>query len=172
MINQKKISRIIVSFCLFSLLFLSACNPQPPSRFESAQQESLDAGNRNTAVDKNAEKGATFNQFFPVSGGEYERVFTQEKSGFVQAKLKRNGEDLAVLAIFDTISNPSAKDDFKNSTDKINGFPVVEKGTNNTAVLVNDRYQVSVKSSNANFDLNQRKEWLSKFDLSNLAKLN
>lgn len=169
--NQHKISRLIISFCLFSLLLLSACSPQPPSRFEQAQQESLDAGNRNTAVDKDAVKGATFNQFFPVSSGEYERVFTQEKSGFVQAKLKRNGEDLATLAIFDTISNPSAKEDFNNATDTINGFPMVEKGTNNTAVLVGDRYQVSIRSSNPNFDLQQRKEWLSKFDLSNLANL-
>ncbi|BAQ64008.1 hypothetical protein [Geminocystis sp. NIES-3709] len=170
--NKKNISRLIISFCLFSLLLISSCSPQPPSRFEQAQQESNNAGNKNIAVDKDAVKGASFNKFFPISSGEYERVFTQEKSGFVQAKLKRNGQDLAVLAIFDTMSNPSAKEDFKNSTDKINGFPVVEKGTNNTAVLVADRYQVSIKSSSTDFDLEQRKDWLSKFDLSNLAKLN
>jgi len=170
--KNKQISRLLISFCLFSLLLISSCSPQAPSRFEQAQQESLDAGNKNTAVSTDAVKGANFNQFFPVSSGEYERVFTQEKSGFVQAKLKRNGTDLAVLAIFDTISNPSAKEDFKNATDKINGFPVIEKGTNNTAVLVADRYQVSIRSSSSDFDLVQRKEWLSKFDLNSLAKLN
>jgi Cu/Zn superoxide dismutase len=169
--KNQKISRLIISFCLFSLLILSSCTNQLPSRFEQAQQESTAAGNKNTAVEKNAVKGATFNQFFPVSSGDYERVFTQEKSGFVQAKLKQNGQDLATLAIFDTISNPSAKEDFKDATDKISGFPVVEKGSNNTAVLVSDRYQVSVKSANSNFTAEQRKEWLGKFDLDNLAQL-
>ncbi|WP_373478531.1 hypothetical protein [Geminocystis sp.] len=169
--KNKKISSFIISFCLFSLLLLSSCTPQPPSRFEGAQQESISAGNKNTAVDKNAVKGATFNQFFPSNSGEYERIFTQEKGGFVQAKLKKNGEDLATLAIFDTISNPSAKDDFKNSTDKINGFPAVQKGSNSTAVLVGDRYQVSIRSSNNDFGIEERKEWLSKFDLNSLSKV-
>ncbi|MBL1209553.1 hypothetical protein [Geminocystis sp. GBBB08] len=169
--KNKKIPHLIISFCLFSLLLLSSCATQPPSRFDQAQQESVAAGNKNTAVDKNAVKGANFNQFFPSNSGNYQRVFTQEKAGFVQAKLKENGQDLATLAIFDTISNPSAKDDFKNSTDKINGFPLIEKGSNNTAVLVANRYQVSVRSANSNFSSEQRKEWLSKFDLTGLSQL-
>jgi hypothetical protein len=169
--KNQKISRFIISFCLFSLLLLSSCASQPPSRFDGAQQESIAAGNKNTAVDKNAVKGAIFNQFFPSNSDEYERVFTQEKAGFVQAKLKKGGEDLATLAIFDTISNPSAKDDFKDASDKINGFPVAEKGSNNTAVLVGDRYQVSIRSANSNFTAEQRKEWLSKFDLNKLSQL-
>ena len=166
--NLKKFPKILISFCLVSLLFLSSCSQQPPSRFEQAQQESLTAGNKNTAVEKEAVKGSQFNQFFPVSSGEYERVFTQEKSGFVQAKLKLNGQDLAILAIFDTISNHSAKSDFDNATEKIKGFPMIEKGTNNTAVLVADRYQVSIRSTNNDFGIEQRKEWLNKFDLTNL----
>ncbi|BAQ60171.1 hypothetical protein GM3708_577 [Geminocystis sp. NIES-3708] len=169
--KNQRISRFIISFCLFSLLFLSSCATEPPSRFDQAQQESTAQGNKNIAVDKKAIKGASFNQFFPPDSGEYERVFTQEKAGFVQAKLKKNGEDLATLAIFDTISNPSAKEDFKNSTDNINGFPALQKGSNNTAVLVGDRYQVSVRSSNNNFTIEDRKEWLSKFDLNGLSKL-
>lgn len=169
--KNQKISSFIISFCLFSLLLLSSCASQPPSRFDGAQQESIAAGNKNTAVDKNAVKGASFNQYFPSNSGEYQRVFTQEKAGFVQAKLKKNGEDLATLAIFDTISNPSAKDDFKSASDKINGFPAVQKGSNNTAVLVADRYQVSVRSANSNFTAEQRKEWLSKFDLNKLSRL-
>lgn len=167
---KHKISRLIVSCSLFFLLTLTACSPQPPSRFEQAQQDSIAVGSKNTAVDKNAVKGGNFNQFFPVSSGDYERVFTQEKTGFVQAKLKFKGQDVATLAIFDTISNPSAKSDFANSTQKIKGFPAVEKGANQTAVLVGDRYQVSIRSSDTNFTAEQRKEWLNKFDLENLAK--
>lgn len=169
--NYRKISRFFLPLCLCLLLTISACASQPPSRFEQAQQDSIAAGNRNTAVEKEAIKGAKFNQFFPVSSGDYERVFTQEKAGFVQAKLKFKGEDMAFLAIFDTISNPSAKNDFANTTMKIDGFPMVEKGSNNTAVLVADRYQVSVRSISPNFTSAQRQEWLSKFDLSSLASL-
>ena len=169
---RKSLSRIVICFCLVSLLVLPACsNNQPPSRFEQAQQESIAAGKRNTAVEKEAVKGATLNVFFPSNSGEYERVFTQEKDGFVQAKLKFQGEDLATLAIFDTISNPSAKNDFADANEKIQGFPLVQKGSNNTVVLVGDRYQVSVRAINPDFDVEQRKEWLSKFDLQNLANL-
>jgi hypothetical protein len=169
---RKSLSRLVICFCLVSLLILPACsNNQPPSRFEQAQQESISAGKRNTAVVKEAVKGAKLNEFFPVNSGDYERIFTQEKDGFVQAKLKFQGEDLATLAIFDITSNPSLKNDFTNATEKIKGFPLVQKGSNNTAVLVGDRYQVSVRASNPDFDVEQRKEWLSKFDLENLANL-
>lgn len=167
---KQKISRLIVSFSLFFLLTLTACTPQPPSRFEQAQQDSIAAGNKNTAVSENAVKGASLNQFFPGNSGDYERVFTQEKTGFVQAKLKFKGQDVAILAIFDTISNPSAKNDFANANEQIKGFPTVEKGSNQTAVLVGDRYQVSIRASDPNFTAEQRKEWLNKFDLENLAK--
>jgi len=167
---KKKISHLIVSVSLLFLLTLTACSPQPPSRFEQAQQDSIAAGNKNTAVSEDAVKGASFNQFFPASSGDYERVFTQEKTGFVQAKLKFQGQDVATLAIFDTISNPTAKNDFANATETIKGFPTVEKGSNNTAVLVGDRYQVSIRSSDPNFTAKERKEWLNKFDLAGLAQ--
>jgi len=58
----KKISRLLISFCLICLLVLPACT-QAPSRFDQAQQESRQAGNRNTAVAKDAVKGSQFNKF-------------------------------------------------------------------------------------------------------------
>lgn len=167
----KTVSRFLVGFSLFFLLTLSACNTQPPSRFEQAQQESIAAGSKNTAVSPNAVKGSSLNQFFPAGGGEYERVFTQEKDGFVQAKLKFQGKDVAILAIFDTISNPEAKKDFQGATEQINGFPLIEKGTNNSAVLVGDRFQVSVRSTDPTFGKEQRRQWLEKFDLAGLSQL-
>lgn len=169
---SKKVSRLIVCFCLVCLLSLSACATQAPSRFEQAQQESLQQGQRHNAVAKDAVKGAKFNQFFPSSGNGYERVFTQEKDGFVQAILKQNGKEVAFLTISDTISNPSAKSDFVNTSNQFKGFPIVEKGANTTAMLVGDRYQVKVTSRSDDFTPALRQEWLGKFDLNNLAKLN
>ena len=142
---RKSLSRILVSFCLVGLLTLTACSSEPPSRFENAQQESINAGNKNTAVEKQAIQGAKLNDVFPRSGGGYERVFTQEKDGFSQAKLKSNGQDLATLAVFDTISNPSAASAFANASDSVQGYPLVQKGSQQTAVLVGNRYQVSIR---------------------------
>lgn len=47
----------------------------------------------------------------------------------------------------------------------------MQKGSNSTAVLVGDRYQVSIRSSNNNLTVEEREEWLSKFDLNGLSKL-
>ena len=47
----------------------------------------------------------------------------------------------------------------------------MQKGSNSTAVLVGDRYQVSIRSSNNDFGIEERKEWLSKFDLNSLSKV-
>ncbi len=168
---RKSLSRVVVCLCLVSLVSLSACSSPPPSRFEQAQEESVSAGKSNTAVNENAVEGAKLNDFFPDNNGEYERVFTQEKDGFVQAKFKFQGKDVATLGIFDTTSNPDAKKAFAKATEKVQGFPLVEKGSTNTAVLVGDRYQVSVRSSSPDFDVEQRKEWLGKFELKGLANL-
>ena len=163
---------LIFCCCLVGLLSLSACTTQTPSRFEQAQQESIKAKPDQTAVSLDTVKGGSLNQFFPVSANGYERVFTQEKDGFVQAKLKRNGEELAILTIADTISNPNAKSDFVDAADTIEGFPVVEKGANTTAMLVGDRYQIKVTSRSDDFTPAQRQEWLGKFDLNKLVQLN
>jgi hypothetical protein len=167
----KKFRQIICSVFLISLLLLNSCSSQPASRFEQAQQESLQTGTRNTAVVKDAESGASFNKFFPSSGDGYERVFTQEKQGFVQAKLKQEGKEVAAISVFDTISNKAAADDFENSSNNIKGYPTVEKGTNTTAVLVGDRFQVKITSRDPSFSREDRILWLEKFNLDGLAKL-
>lgn len=167
---MKKFTQVIASVFLVSLLFLTSCTSAPPSRFEQAQQESLNAGNRDTAVSKNAESGGDFNKFFPNSGGGYDRVFTQEKRGFAQAKLKQQGKEVAMLSVSDTISNKSAADDFKNASNKIKGYPAVEKGKNTTAVLVGNRFQVKVTSRDDSFTQQDRIAWLQKFNLDGLAR--
>lgn len=166
-----RLSKVTCGLFLVCLLLLTSCSSQPPSRFEQAQQESTQAGNRNTAVDKQATEGAKFNQFFPSSSGGYERVFTQEKSGFVQAKLKQNGKEVAQLSIFDTISNKTAADEFSQATEKIKGYPSLEKGSKTTAVLVNNRFQVKITSTDSSFTKDDRIAWLEKFNLDGLAKV-
>ncbi|MDJ0715381.1 MAG: hypothetical protein QNJ54_14340 [Prochloraceae cyanobacterium] len=161
---RKFIAPVLLAF----LLLITSCT-QAPSRFEQAQKESTQGTQRNQAVSKEAEEGGSFNKFFPAAGEGYKLVFSQEKKGFAQAKLQQNGKDVAVLTINDIISNSSAKDKFKQSTEKIDGYPVVNQGKTATAVLVADRYQVKVRSTTLTED--ERKEWLDKFDLNSLARL-
>ena len=162
--------KILAPLLLSLLLLVTSCAQQPPSRFEQAQQESSQQRS-GQAVDKNATQGSEFNKFFPQGGNGYERVFTQEKKGFAEAKLKQGGKDVAMLAISDTTSTPTAAAKFQQSTKKIAGYPAVEIGSTQTAVLVNNRYQVKVLSRNPAFTQSDREAWLQKFNLNGLARL-
>jgi hypothetical protein len=97
------------------------------------------------------------------------RAFSQEKPGFVEAKLSKDGKQMAVLTISDTTTEPDAKTKFANSTEKVKGYPLVLVGKNQSALLVKDRYQVKVSSTE--LDADARKAWLERFDLSGLAGL-
>ncbi len=163
-----KIRQVFVVFAV-SLLLLTSCATQAPSRFEQAQQESSQRGS--SAVVRESESGGSFNKFFPPSGGGYERVYTQEKKGFAEAKLKKDGKEMAVLAISDILNNPSAAKKFEKSTQKIKGYPAVSQGKTGTAVLVGDRFQVKVLSRDPAFSESDRQTWLEKFDLKGLSKL-
>ncbi|ACB53085.1 unknown [Crocosphaera subtropica ATCC 51142] len=164
-----KIRQGFTVFALSILLLLTSCATQAPSRFDQAQQESTQRGS--SAVVKESESGGSFNQFFPPSGGGYERVYTQEKKGFAEAKLKKDGKEVAMLAISDTLNNPSAAKKFEKSTQMIGGYPAVSQGSTGTAVLVGDRFQVKVLSRDPAFSEGDRQAWLEKFDLNGLAQL-
>lgn len=166
MFRLKKIFAVLI---LATLLLVTACTPQPPSRFDKAQQESTQRGA--SAVVKEAEKGGSFNKFFPSAGAGYTRVYTQEKKGFAEAKLKKDGKEVAVMAISDIRNNPTAADKFKASTEKIKGYPSVQQGSSATAVLVADRFQVKVLSRDPSFSQSDRASWLAKFNLNGLAQL-
>jgi len=167
----KSLRKLVTVGLLSLLLFvgITACSPQPPSRFDQAQQESTQKGAK--AVAKKSEQGSSFNKFFPKSGDGYDRVYTQEKKGFAEAKLKKEGKDLAVMAISDTLNTPTAAAKFQQSTTSIGGFPSVQQGSTATAVLVADRYQVKVLSRDPSFTASDRKTWLEKFDLKGLSRL-
>lgn len=162
--------RVLAALLLSMLLLVTACATEPPSRFDQAQQESSQQRS-GQAVAKEATQGSKFNKFFPAAGNGFERVYTQEKKGFAEAKLKKGGKDVAMLSISDTLSTPSAATKFQNSTKKIAGYPAVEIGNTQTAVLVGDRYQVKVLSRDPSFTQSDREAWLERFNLNSLARL-
>lgn len=164
--------KFLVTFFLAGCLLLNACGQQPTSRFDDAQQASTSKGA--TAVVDDAQAGSSFNRFFPDSGSGYERVYSQEKKGFAQAKLKKDGKEIAILSISDVLNSPSpnAVTKFQDSTQQINGYPMVSQGSTGTALLVNDRYQVKIRSKDDSFTPADREKWLQKFNLRGLSKLN
>lgn len=162
--------KFLVALLLTSALFVTSCTQQAPSRFDGAQKESTSKGA--TAVVNSSQSGGSFNRYFPSDSNGYQRVYTQEKKGFAEAKLKKDGKEVAILAISDTLNNPTAVDKFKESTSNIGGYPTVNQGSTGTAVLVGDRYQVKIRSKDASFTEIDRHSWLGKFDLKGLSKLN
>jgi hypothetical protein len=148
-------------------LVLAACAPIDQSRWEEAQEAS--AGQ--SATTKEALAGGEFNQFFPESNDEYSVVYTQEKRGFAEAVLKHAGEDVATLAVFDTVSNPEAAAKYQQSAEELDGYPAVAIGANGTGILVADRFQVQVRSKSDSFTAADREEWLLAFDLAGLSGL-
>lgn len=164
-----QLRKILTACLLATLLLLSACATQAPSRFDAVQQESTQRGS--SSVVKESQAGSSFNKFFPASINGYERVYSQEKTGFAEAKLKKDGKDVAVMAISDTANNTSAIEKFQQSSQKIGGYPAVQQGSTATAVLVNNRYQVKVLSRDSSFTPSDCQVWLEKFDLDGLAKL-
>ncbi|MEA5580305.1 hypothetical protein VB620_03000 [Nodularia harveyana UHCC-0300] len=168
--NFPRLSRIFASLLLSVLLLTTACTPQEPGRFDQVQQESTQQ-KRGQAVVKDATQGGEFNKFFPAAGDGYDRVFTQEKQGFAEAKLKKDGKEIAMLAISDTSSTPATAESYSNSTTKIAGYPAREIGNTQTAILVNNRYQVKVLSRDPAFTPSDRAAWIEKFNLDGLATL-
>ena len=157
--------RKILPILLLALLSLmSACQP---ITLPSAQSNGAVAQqNIKTPV-----PGSQFNKLFPKKEGDFDLVYTQEKLGFVEAKLNKKGEEAATLAISDTATNPSAAEKYKTAAQKIGGYPAVAVGDNGTAILVADRFQVQIRSKQASFTASDRETWLTKFDLAGLAAL-
>jgi hypothetical protein len=155
-----------LSLC-WLVLVLSACAPVEPSRWEEAQEAT--AGQSATASEALA--GGEFNKFFPQATDGYLVVYTQEKRGFAEAVLKYEGEEVATLSIFDTVSNPEAAQKYKASGQRIGDYPAVEVGQNGAGILVADRFQVLVRAKSETFTMADRNRWLLAFDLAGLARL-
>ena len=115
-------------------------------------------------------EAGSFNKFFPADGIDgMKRIYTQEKTGFAEAKLQKDGKDMAVLSISDASGDAEALKKFEGATDKIQGYPLVTVGKNQSSLLVKGRYHVKVSSQQ--LDEGARKAWFEKFNLSGLAAL-
>lgn len=159
--------RLATSSLLLSLA-LVGCNKAPEtSRWDKKTEEVKQAGK--PAEASKATAGGALNRYFPGDGPDGKRVFTQERDGYAEAKLQRDGKDLATLSIADLSSNPDAKKKYDGATDKVAGFPLTTLGSTMSSVLVKERYQVRVSSPA--LDAAARKDLLGKFDLAGLSKL-
>lgn len=161
--------KFLVAFFLTSCLLLTSCAQKTTSRFDAAQQASSNKGA--TAVVDKSQSGGSFNRYFPDSSDGYERIYSQEKTGFAQAKLKKDGKEIAILAISDVLNNPTTVEKFKDSSNQVQGYPVINQGSTGTAILVGDRYQVKIRSQDPSFTQSEREKWLTKFDLNGLSRL-
>lgn len=144
-----------IVFIAVFLLLLSACG---------SKQEPSDSSPKTMA-------GGNFNKFFPSKSGDFDVVFVQEKSGFAEAKLKKAGNEVATLSIADIAGRSNAADKFNSSSMSVAGYPAAESGSQGTAVLVGNRFQVQVRSKEDGFTADHRRQWLEKFDLRGLERL-
>lgn len=179
-------SQNLLAFIFLPIVFFGAAcySSESNSRWANAQRESTQGANpaattttqTQTAQNRQPRSskplaGGEFNKFFPAAGDGYTRVASQEKEGFAEYKLKKDGKDVAMLAVSDTVTNPEAAAKFQQSTREINGYPAIEQGSTATAVLVDNRFQVKVLSRNPSFTRTDRETWLQKFDFAGIAGL-
>lgn len=162
-----RVRKILMALLLAVVLATSAC-AEEQTRWDQAQQESSQT---QVATSDESIAGSAFNRFFPEADGDFDLTYTQEKEGFAEAVLERDGTEVAFLSVFDTVNNPEAAEKFQDSSEELAGYPVVDVGSNGTAILVEDRFQVQVRSSDASFSRFDREDWLQRFDLDGLSQL-
>ena len=115
--------------------------------------------------------GTAFNRLFPAPQVGEAIVFTQEKRGFSEARLKQGEQPVALLAISDTSTAPEARAKFAQTREQLQGWPLVEQGAQASALLVADRFQVKVIGQGPGLAADQRHDLLAGFDLAGLAAL-
>ncbi len=115
--------------------------------------------------------GTAFNRLFPEPEDGDQLVFTQEKRGFSEARLKHGGQVKALLAITDVTTAPEARRKFETSQSRLQGWPLVEQGPQATALLVADRFQIKVIGQGDGLEAEQRQDLIGRFNLRGLAAL-
>lgn len=112
----------------------------------------------------------TFSKFFPRGGqGDTTQVMKLDRGSYAEARLSKDGKEIAVLAIVDAQKLAFVKARFDEATDKLEGYPVMKLGDHQTTLLVKGRYQVKVTSQTLDDDA--RKAILATFDLKGLNAL-
>jgi hypothetical protein len=160
----------LLSLCaaLSTLTTLGACKKDEPksTRWDDAAAAMATASS--AAPTASVAPTGSLNRFFPKDDqGGYKRVFTADKAGYAEAKLQKEGKDVATISIADSENLGAAKAKFEGAAEKVEGFPAVKVGNNQTSVLVKERYQVKVSSPT--LDHEARKAILATFDLKGLG---
>ncbi len=166
--------RISLFALLLSSAFLFSCGGKKKSNTETTKTNTTTNTNSTATQEKPKQEeveGGALNKFFPKDADGYKVVYNQEKDGFVQASLNKDGKEVGTFAVSDLSTNMDTKAKYKKSTMKVAGYPALKKGSKGHTILVGDRYQVSIRSKDASFDEKMRKAWFEKFDLSGLSKL-
>nr|MCU0685472.1 hypothetical protein [Polyangiaceae bacterium] len=164
----RRAARFVGPALALFVMFVAACGEdKKPSRWDGASSARPAAPASGAPP---AAEGGAFNRFFPAEGAEgTKRIFTQEKTGYAEAKLQKDGKDLATLSISDTNANPEARAKFESSSENLRGHRLMTVGKNQTTVLVKDRFQIKVSSPS--LDDPARREWLGRFDFAGLERL-
>ena len=115
--------------------------------------------------------GSEFNKFFPVQSATFDTVAKQEKSGFSQYSLRRDGDEIGQLSITDLRSNPEAAKKFQTPDMMIANYPAKKDGSKGTTLLVAGRFQVKIRSPEGQLNEQDRMSWLQKFDLGGIESL-
>ena len=171
---MKRSTRSMLSgLALFVALSVTAGCKKEPDRFEEAAAQAEKKAEEKAIARDNGTlpvevKGGVLNAVFPKSGPAGTVVFTAEKEGYAEANVNDDsGNKVAMLAVSDLSQDPEAKTKFAGSTDAIDGSPVVTVGKNQSAMLVNNKFQV--KCSSPTLDAAARRTWLEQFDRKALA---
>jgi hypothetical protein len=144
----------------------TACKKDPPSRWEKPA-EAIASAEAKKESPKPVVEGGSLNKFFPADGEAGKtRTFTSETPGSVMADLKDSGKLIATLSITDTNGAGDAAK-FDKATEKMGEYPLLMPTKKQTSILVAKRFQVKVSSDTMSPE--ERKTWLSKFDLSGLS---
>ena len=107
-------------------------------------------------------------KFFPKDGdGGFKRVISGEKEGYVEAKLEKDGKEVAIVSITDAERLAYTKARFDGATEHLGEVPVVKVGDTQSLALVKQRFQVKVFSHT--LDHEARKAILASFDLKGLG---
>lgn len=161
--------RASIAMALFSAILAAGCwGGGDNARWEEAQKETKNQ----PAVAKEAVKGASLNAFFPdMEEGDLSLTFEQEKDGFAMASIEHDTKDVVTLSITDLKGQAEAIAKFDGAAEKIGGYPAVADGSKGTKILVGGRFQVGVRSVDADSTAEDRKMWIESFDLKGLEDM-
>jgi hypothetical protein len=169
---MKSARTVVAVQALFLGAALVACSKKEEPKDAGAAPPSVAAQSTRpslapTAVAPAPIGAGIFNKAFPKDGqGGYARVFAPDKEGYAEAKLLKEGKEVAVISVADAERLAYARAKYGSATERVDDFPVLQSGTNQTSALVRERYVVKVVSST--LDHEARKAILATFDLKSL----